>query len=221
MRPRRVGVGLGLALIAALAVCEDDDNPLGPEFDRTVDTQLASQGREIFRFATFGDEVFWTDTLRMHTVISSGVSPTTALSVGLKVDVEALPASLQADLRAGRVDLNSPATTVALLKLNAVVGVKGTVQTVAGRDTLTRVGITCALCHSTVDNSFGPGIGRRLDGWPNRDLNAGAIIALSPAIPAAQKAVYNSWGKGKYDARFNQDGLNGPTVLPAAFGLRQ
>jgi mono/diheme cytochrome c family protein len=124
-------------------------------------------------------------------------------------------------LQAGEIDLNDPATTVTLLKLGAVVGVIGTVQTVAGRDTLTRVGITCALCHSTVDNSFAPGIGSRLDGWPNRDLNVGAIIALSPAIPAAQKAVYNSWGPGMYDPRFNVDGQSMPVVMPAAFGLRQ
>ena len=113
-------------------------------------------------------------------------------------------------IKNGTVDLKSPATTVALLKLNAVVGVHGTVATVNGRDELTRVGITCALCHSTVDNSFAPGIGKRLDGWPNRDLNPGAIIALSPALSAEQKAVYNSWGPGKYDARFNHDGKNGP-----------
>jgi mono/diheme cytochrome c family protein len=115
--------------------------------------------------------------------------------------------------------LKSPATTIALLKLDAVVGVKGTVETVNGHDTLTRVGITCALCHSTVDNSFAPGIGKRLDGWPNRDLDPGAIIALSPALPAASKAVYKSWGPGKYDPRFNQDGLNGPQVIPPAYGL--
>ena len=100
-----------------------------------------------------------------------------------------------------------------------MVGVKGTVETVNGKDTLTRVGTTCALCHSTVDNSFAPGIGKRLDGWPNRDLNPGAIIALSPAIDAAKKAVYNSWGKGKYDPRFNVDGINGPVVIPPAYGL--
>jgi cytochrome c5 len=108
---------------------------------------------------------------------------------------------------------------VALLKLNAVVGVKGTVESVNGKDTLTRVGITCALCHSTVDDSFAPGIGKRLDGWANRDLNPGAIIALSPALGAATKAVYASWGKGKYDPRFNLDGQNGPQVIPPAYGL--
>jgi hypothetical protein len=106
-----------------------------------------------------------------------------------------------------------------LLKLNAVVGVRGTVSNVNGQDVLTRVGITCALCHSTVDNSFAPGIGKRLDGWPNHDLNPGAIIALSPALTPAQKAVYNSWGKGKYDARYNLDGKNAPSVIPPAYGL--
>jgi len=104
--------------------------------------------------------------------------------------------------------------------LNAVVGIKGTVETIDGKDTLTRVGVTCALCHSTVDNSFAPGIGKRLDGWPNRDLNPGAIIALSPALPEATKAIYNSWGKGKYDPRYNQDGKNGPQVIPPAYGLK-
>jgi mono/diheme cytochrome c family protein len=119
----------------------------------------------------------------------------------------------------GSISLTSPATTVALLKLNAVVGVRGTVTSVNGQDVLTRVGITCALCHSTVDNSFAPGIGKRLDGWPNHDLNPGAIIALSPALTPAQKAVYNSWGKGKYDARYNFDGKNNPSVIPPAYGL--
>jgi cytochrome c5 len=106
-----------------------------------------------------------------------------------------------------------------LLKLNAVVGLRGTVTTVNGRDTLVRLGITCALCHSTVDNSFAPGIGQRKDGWPNRDLNVGAIIALSPAVTAEQKAVYNSWGPGKYDPRYNIDGKSTPLLLPPAYGL--
>jgi mono/diheme cytochrome c family protein len=202
-----------------LSTCGEDD-PLGPEFDRPVDPQLVTEGREVFRFDTFGDEVFWTDTLRMHEVIQGSVSPTTALQVGLKVDVDALPQAVRDAIGAGQVDLNSPATTVTLLELNAVVGVIGTVETVAGRDTLSRVGITCALCHSTVDDSFAPGIGKRLDGWPNRDLDVGAVVALSPALTAAQKAVYGSWGKGMYDPRFNIDGRNQPVVLPPAFGLR-
>jgi mono/diheme cytochrome c family protein len=178
-----------------------------------------AQGKQIFRFDTFGDETFWTDTLRMHEVIAKAVDPTTALAVGLKVDAEALPAAVVDGIKNGSISLKSPATTVALLKLDAVVGIKGTVENIDGKDTLTHVGVTCALCHSTVDDSFAPGIGKRLDGWPNRDLNPGAIIALSPALPAATKAVYNSWGKGKYDPRFNQDGKNGPQVIPPAYGL--
>jgi cytochrome c553 len=173
-----------------------------------------SGGKDVFRFETFGNETFWTDTLRLHEVIATAVDPTTALSVGLKVDADALPPGILKT-----ADLKSPATTVALIKLNAVVGVKGTVVSKDGKDTLTRVGITCALCHSTVDDSVMPGIGHRLDGRPNLSLNPGAIIALSPALDAAKKAVYNSWGPGKYDPRFNQDGKNGPVVIPPAFGL--
>ena len=180
-----------------------------------VTTQAANapvdQGQETFRFDTFGDEQLWTDTLRMHEVIQSSVSPVTALGVGLKVDATVLPANFLATR-----DLNDPATTVELIKLNAVVGVVGTVRGTR----LKSVGITCALCHSTVDNSVAPGIGNRLDGWPNRDLNPGAIIALSPALTSAQKAVYNSWGPGRFDPRFNVDGINGPVLIPPAYGLQ-
>jgi mono/diheme cytochrome c family protein len=137
----------------------------------------------------------------------------------LKVDAEALPAEVVQGIQSGAISLTSPATTVALLKLGAVVGVKGTVESVNGTDTLTRVGITCALCHSTVDDSFAKGIGKRLDGWANVSLNPGAIIALSPALTAEQKAVYSSWGPGKYDPRYNRDGKNGPQVIPPAYGL--
>jgi mono/diheme cytochrome c family protein len=181
--------------------------------------QNLSAGQQIFRFDTFGDEQFWTDTARMHEVVQKSVSPTTALSVGLKVDADAIPPDVAAAIKAGKVDLKDPATTVTLLKLNAVVGLKGTIATVNGRDTLTRLGITCALCHSTVNNSFSKGIGKRMDGWPNRDLNVGAIIALSPAITPAQKAIYKSWGPGKYDPRYNFDGKSTPLVLPPAYGL--
>jgi mono/diheme cytochrome c family protein len=156
----------------------------------------------------------------MHEVIASSVDPATALAVGLKVDADALPPAVQQGIKNGSVDLKSPQTTVTLLKLNAVVGLVGQVETVAGKDVLKRVGITCALCHSTVDDSFAKGIGRRLDGWPNRDLNPGAIIALSPALNPAQKAVYNSWGPGRYDPRFNIDGKNGPVMIPPAYGLK-
>lgn len=184
------------------------------------DPATIEQGKQIFRFDTFGDEAQWSDTLRMHEVIPAAVDPQTALSVGLKIDAEALPAALVKGIQDGSVDLKSPGTTVALIKLGAVVGLVGKVETVNGKDTLARVGVTCALCHSTVDNSFAPGIGKRLDGWANRDLNPGAIIALSPAVDAAVKQIYNSWGKGKYDPRFNLDGKNGPQVIPPAYGLK-
>ena len=186
---------------------------------------LVSVGRTIFRFDTFGDEQLWTDVLRMHEVLPT-VPPATALAVGLKVDVEALPPALIAALTAGEVDLNDPAVTVALLQLNAVVGVKGRVNS-AGQ--LTSVGITCALCHSTVDNSFAPGIGKRLDGWAANDLNVGAIVSLSPALDDATKAEFSAWGPGKYDPRHHYfDGTNIvplnspslPVVIPPIYGLQ-
>ena len=196
------------ALIALAACGDGDGGPTEPSPE-----QLA-EGKQIFRFDTFGDETFWTDTLRLHEVIQTAVSPVTALGVGLKVDADALPPGTLES-----ADLNAPATTVALLKLNAVVGLQGTVETIDGIETLTRVGITCALCHSTVNNSVQAGIGQRLDGWANRELDPGAIIALSPAISPQQQAVYSSWGPGKYDARFNFDGQNDPSVIPPAYGL--
>jgi mono/diheme cytochrome c family protein len=196
------------ALMAVAACGDGDDGPTEPTPDDIA------EGKDIFRFDTFGDETFWTDTLRLHEVIQTAVSPLTALGVGLKVDADALPPGTLES-----ADLNDPATTVALLKLNAVVGVQGTVETIGNRDTLTRVGITCALCHSTVNNSVQDGIGQRLDGWPNRQLDPGAIIALSPALTSEQRAVYSSWGPGKYDARFNFDGQNDPAVIPPAYGL--
>lgn len=195
------------------------DAPTGFSVESDASPATLASGQQIFRFETFGDEKFWTDTARMHEVVQKAVSPVTALSVGLKVDAEAIPPAVAQAIKDGKVDLNSPATTVTLLKLNAVVGLKGTIATVNGRDTLMRLGVTCALCHSTVDNSFSKGIGKRLDGWPNRDLNVGAIISLSPAITPAQKAVYSSWGPGKYDPRYNVDGKNTPIVLPPAYGL--
>jgi mono/diheme cytochrome c family protein len=182
-------------------------------------------GQAIFRFDTFGDEQLWTDVLRMHEVIPS-VDPVTALAVGLKVDVDALPDDVVAALRAGEVDLTNPAVTVELLRLDAVVGVKGSVNE-AGQ--LTKVGVTCALCHSSVDDSFAPGIGRRLDGWANTDLNVGAIVALSPALDEATKAEFRTWGPGKYDPRHHAfDGtniipLNSPSlpiVIPPIYGLK-
>jgi mono/diheme cytochrome c family protein len=199
--------------IVALAACSDNST------GSSLSPAEVAKGKDIFRFETFGDETFWTDTLHMNEVIEQAVDPTTALAVGLKVDTDSLPPEVVSAIQSGAISLTDPATTVALLKLNAVVGVKGTVQNVNGKDSLVRVGITCALCHSTVDNSFAKGIGKRLDGWPNRDLNVGAIVALSPVLPPSAKAVYNSWGPGMYDPRFNFDGKNGPQVIPPAYGL--
>ena len=209
------------AVLCAVFIAGCGDESTEPRInDRPLDPELVALGRDIFRFDTFGDEVYWTDTLRMHEVISTGVSPRTALTVGLKVDSDALPESIKSALAAGQVNLDDPATTIALLKLNSVVGVKGTVENVGGQDRLTRVGITCALCHSTVDNSFAPGIGKRLDGHANRSLNVGAIVALSPTVPASLKQILNSWGPGMYDPRINFDSKNTPIVIPPAFGLR-
>lgn len=207
---------------AVLGACSDAE-PVSPparsaaavQTQRT-EPQNVTEGQRVFRYETFGDEKFWTDTLHMNQVIEDVVSPAVALSVGLKVDAEALPTAVVEAIRENLVDLNDPATTALLLKLNAVVGVKAEVD---DANRITRVGITCALCHSTVDNSFAPGIGKRLDGYPNRELNPGAIIALSPALTDAQKAVYNSWGPGRYDPRFNFDGKNGPVPIPPAYGL--
>jgi cytochrome c553 len=222
--PRTRILGTLAIAVSMLSACRDEE-PTSPEPSRdpasavaaALDPVLVAKGKEIFRLDTYGDETFWTDTLRLHRVIRRSVSPAAALGLGLKVDVQALPQSIKSALRAGTLDLDDPATTVALLDLGAIVGLVGKVN---ARNTLTSIGTTCALCHSTVDNSFAPGIGKRLDGWPNRDLDVGAIIALSPALTPAQRRVYQSWGPGKYDPRFNIDGKNIPVVLPPAFGLR-
>jgi hypothetical protein len=209
--------------------------------DRNDAEQIMKVGQETFRFDTFGDEDYWGGTLKLHQAIEGmklggvgpGVSPATALAVGLKVDVDALPASLIAALKEGTVNLNDPATTLALLKLNSVVGVTGFFNE---QGTLRSVGIQCALCHSTVDNSFAPGIGHRLDGWANRDLNVGAIVALAPNLKSdadllgvdqtTVRAVLNSWGAGHFDAEllldgkaFRPDGKTSAVLIPPAFGL--
>ena len=202
---------------------------------------LVDQGKQTFRMDTFGDQAFWGDTLHLNQAIAGaanggvgpGVSPKTALAVGLKVDVDALPAAVRQAIAAGQVNLDDPAVTLTLLKLNAVIGVKGIFDS-AGK--LNSVGIQCALCHSTVDNSLAPGIGKRLDGWANRDLNVGAIIGLSPnLLPVANllhtnvatvQNVLASWGPGKFDAElfldgkaFQPDGRSASTLIPPAFGL--
>ena len=216
----------------------------GADFDNPIQKnarEMVEQGERIFRFDTFGDEAFWGDTLKLHQAIEGaklggvgpGVSPATALAVGLKVDVQALPASLISALKEGKVNLNDPATTLSLLKLNSVVGVAGFFD---AQGTLRSVGIQCALCHSTVDNSLASGIGNRLDGWANRDLNVGAIVALAPNLKpqadllgvdqATVRTVLNSWGPGRFDAElaldgkaFRADGKTFAVLIPPAFGL--
>jgi len=170
-------------------------------------------GQQVFRHDTFGDERLWTDTLRLNEAIQAALDPTTALSLGLKVDADALPPGTLES-----ADLTDPATTVALIELDAVVGVKGHVDE---SGTLVSVGITCALCHSDVDDSVMEGIGARVDGAANRDLDPGAIIALSPGLAGEDELleVYNSWGAGYYDPRFNQDGINHPVLIPPIYGL--
>jgi len=203
--------------------------------------QMLEEGRRVFRYETFGDEAYWGDTLKLHRAIAGsanggvgpGVSPKMALSVGLKVDVDSVPAPVAAALKEGKVNLDDPASTLVLLKANAVVGVTGRFD--AG-GTLTSIGVQCAFCHSTVDDSFAPGIGRRLDGWANRDLNVGAIVSLAPDLSALTKLfgvdeatvkkVLASWGPGKFDAllnldgkAFRPDGKSAATLIPPAYGL--
>jgi mono/diheme cytochrome c family protein len=203
------GMLAGCGMVTGSTRGADADRPASEE----ASPALIAEGQRVFRFDTFGDEQLWTDTLRLHEVVEKSVDPLTALEVGFKVDSAALPPGILE-----QVDLTSPATTVALLKMNAIVGVQATVD---ANDHITQLGVTCALCHSTVDNSVMPGIGVRQDGWPNRDLNVGAIIALSPVLSPEKKAVYASWGPGRYDPRYNQDGRNTPLVLPPVYGLAQ
>jgi hypothetical protein len=217
----------------------------GGHFDRVITVsshRMLDDGRQIFRYDTFGDEAFWGDTIKLHQAIAGsanggvgpGVSPKTALAVGLKVDADALPPAVVSGIKSGAINLDDPATTLALLQLDAVVGVTGRFS--SDKKKIVSLGIQCSLCHSTVDDSFAPGIGHRLDGWPNRDLNVGAIVALSPDLSAVDnflgvsdattRTVLASWGPGKFDAElfldgkaFRPDGKTGATLIPAAFGL--
>jgi hypothetical protein len=218
----------------APAPCSADHDAVKNDANRMID-----EGRATFRFDTFGDEAFWGGQLKLHLAIAGeanggagpGVSPNAALAVGLKVDMDLLPAALVADIEGGRIDLDDPAVTLALLRLDAVLGVTGFFES----DRLTAVGIQCAFCHSTVDDAFAPGIGHRLDGWANRDLNVGAIISLAPDLTpfttllqlpdATVRDVLASWGPGKFDAElildgkaFQPDGRSAATLLPPAFG---
>src|SRR5690606_3672302 len=228
-------VGLGLVAVIVQVSAQEAD----PATENAM--RMLEEGQQTFRYDTFGDEVFWGDTLRLHEAIAGeanggvgpGLTPSMALELGLKVDMNALPAELVEQVQAGEVDLNDPATTLALLQLNSVVGVTGFFD---DSGAITSVGIQCALCHSTVDDAFAPGIGNRLDGWANRDLNVGAIVALAPDLSvftellgvddATVREVLNSWGPGRYDAELNVDGQafrsdggSAATLLPPAFGL--
>jgi cytochrome c peroxidase len=246
----RLSVLVGVVVVVAASVLraqpqEDSFNSTihSGDYDRQIHDHAArmlKEGQQIFRFDTFGSEEFWGGKLGLHEAVAGeklggvgkGVSPKAALALGLKVDAEALPADLVAKIKANEVDLDDPATTAALLKLNAVVGLTGFFE----RDELRTMGIQCALCHSTVDDSFAPGIGKRLDGWGNRDLNIGAIVASAPNLQpfsellgvdvATVKEVLNSWGPGRYDAELNMDGKakrpdgkTAATMMPSAFGL--
>jgi hypothetical protein len=226
---------LSLVFFVALAQC-------GKDHDIRDNPTLIADGKQIFRFDSFGDEDFWSGLLHLDKAIAGaknggfgeGVSPKTALKVGLKVDAEALPPDVVSGIRNGTVDLDDPATTLALLKLNAVLGVKGNFD---ASGNLKSIGLTCASCHSTVDNSFDEGIGKRLDGWPNRDLNVGAIISLTDnAQPIADmlhvseatlRSVLGAWGPGRFPAilfmdgkAFRPDGKIAANLIPPAFGLK-
>ena len=236
-----------LALAACLSgkgarIDEASTSPAVPErasraegSDGEVDdyaTRLREDGRKTFRFDTFGDEAFWGDQLRLHEAVAK-LAPKDALGAGLKVDSGALGKIMVEAIKGGKVSLDRPETTLELLEANSVVGVKALFD---DKGKMRSIGITCALCHSTVDDSVASGIGRRLDGWPNRDLNVGAIVAMAPNLKpftdalgideAALKKVLASWGPGRYDAEVIQDGKamrpdgkTGATLLPAAFGL--
>jgi hypothetical protein len=222
-------VAAALLLVTIGVTASSAPDPVSTQSSSTGERHfdaLTRLGRQIFRYDTFGDEQLWTDTLRLHEPIAT-LSPRAALGVGLKVDVEALPAAVVAALQAGQVNLDDPAVTLTLLRANAVVGVRGTVSDAGA---LTRVGITCALCHSAVDDSLAPGIGRRLDGWAATSLDVGRIVSLSPVLDAATRAEFQTWGPGKYDPRHHYfDGraivpLNSPSlpvVIPPIYGLQR
>ena len=246
IRLRSRAAALVLCGAAGGAVAQQATPPAAPGgFDAQIaahSKRLFEDGRRIFRFDTFGSEAFWGGQLRLHEAIAgealggtgAGVSPKAALGLGLKVDAAALPPAIVKGIQGGTISLDAPATTLELLKLDAVVGVKGVFD--ADKKRLVSMGIQCALCHSTVDDSFSAGIGKRLDGWPNRDLNVGAIVATAPTLKPfadllgvdepAVRQVLKSWGPGRYDAELSQDGKHtrpdgktGATLLPAAYGL--
>jgi hypothetical protein len=237
-------LGLGLAAVALLSaglVAQHGHGTHVPAAMKKDAVALLREGRETFRFETFGDEDFWGGQLKLHEAIAgatnggvgTGLPPKTALGLGLKVDSEALTPALQHALASGSLDLMDPANTLVLLRANAVVGLTGFFD---AQGNITSIGLQCAFCHSTVDDSFAPGIGRRLDGWPNRDLDVGAIVSLAPDLSAFAtllgvsqddvRTVLKGWGPGKFDAELildgktqNATGGSAATLIPPAFGL--
>jgi hypothetical protein len=214
----RGSVALLVVMVGAGGAC-DVDAPVAARLEEggtpalaRLDVQAVQQGQQIFRYDDFGDWRFWTDALRLHEVVET-LTPNQALGLGLKVDAAAIPDAVLQAVLANPELLDDPATTRALLSLNAVVGVTAIVD----GDRVTRVGITCALCHSTVDDMTG--IGNRVDGAPNGDLAVGEIISLAPGLPAELQPIYAQWPRGFYDARFNFDGISDPAVIPPAYGL--
>ena len=242
---------MGIIFIGTISIsfiqCKNSSTAQEPATDKEKDDpvfadakQMLAEGKQTFRFETFGDEAYWTNALQLNKAIAgeknggvgAGLSPKAALAAGLKVDMEVIPADVAAGIKAGKVNLDDPAVTLTLLQLNAVVGVKGTFD---NNKNLVSIGLTCASCHSSVDNAFAPGIGHRLDGWANRDLNVGAIVSMAPNLKpitdalgvdeATVKKVLASWGPGKFDAllnldgkAFRPDGKSAATLIPEAFG---
>lgn len=242
-----IGIILLIVSISQFIQCKNSTNAqpqktTGENEDPIMDNanKMLAEGKQTFRFETFGDEAYWSTALQLDKAIAgeknggvgAGLSPKAALAAGLKVDMDVIPADVAAGIKAGKVNLDDPAVTLTLLQLNAVVGVKGTFD---AKKNLKSIGLTCATCHSTVDDAFAPGIGHRLDGWANRDLNVGAIVSMAPNLKpltdalgvdlATVKKVLASWGPGKFDAELNldgkafrPDGKSAATLIPEAFG---
>ena len=236
----KIVVGIILMVISTSQFFKCTESTQGLDEITANANKMLEEGKQTFRFETFGDEAYWTDALQLNKAIAGeknggigpGLSPKAALGAGLKVDMEVIPAEVAAAIKAGKVNLDDPAVTLTLLQLNAVVGVKGTFD---ANKNLVSIGLTCATCHSTVDNAFAPGIGHRLDGWANRDLNVGAIVSMAPNLKPISdalgvdvvtvKKVLASWGPGKFDAELNldgkafrPDGKPAATLIPEAFG---
>jgi hypothetical protein len=228
-----LGAGSLLPLVVLASATAFPSGPTGSAWDERVEehaTALVEAGRRVFRHGPSADQELWSDVLRLELALSK-LLPADALALGLKVDSDALSPRLVADLRKGRLDLESPATMLELLRSQALVGVTAGFD---GTGRLASVGLQCALCHSTVDDAVAPGFGRRLDGWANRDLDAGALLALAPELgplaellgtdEAGARAVLREYGPGRFDAALGLRDANAaepevPALIPPVFGL--